>query len=311
MIYSISTKTNPTTTTIDQQQPFTVVSSNPLEQQLRQTLREPRFSSGTITQADVKQYLDNTAYAHARADYEKSLLTLPGMVAHARNTILLNQQIQTLRLANHELNEDAFQTLLGEKLTEILITLKENKQLDLSHYKAKSEHKNGYGKYLLYSNPDTNAPYCLQLFVFLPKQANALAAAKEINHQRGHRTTLHNHIAPCASHVLEGTLEETLYRPIEGFRKNAPLALETKRQIRETGSAEGFDEDELNTVHRLENIGNTTAISVHYYREMDGIQTETERAANLRNTSADMTGKANVANQYRAFKAHKPAKPVS
>ena len=311
MINAISTKTHPTTTPIDQQQPFTVVSSNPLEQQLQQALREPRFSSDTITQADVKQYLDNSAYAHARVDYEKNLLTLPGMVAHARNTMLIHQQIRTLRSTNSELNEEAFQILLGEKLPDILISMKENKQLDLAHYKAKSNHKHGYGKYLLYSNPSTSTPCCLQLFVFLPRQAKALAEAKEINHQRGHRTTLHNHIAPCVSHVIEGTLEETLYRPIEGFRKNAPLAVETKRKIRETGSAEGFDQDELNTVHRLENIGNTTAISVHYYRETDGIQTETERAAGLRNTAADMTDKANVATQYRAFKDHKPAEPVT
>jgi hypothetical protein len=318
MIHSISKPIHQSTTPIDQPQPLTVVSRNPLEQQLRQTLSEPRFASGTITQSDVKEYLDNKAYEHVRADYEQNLLPLSGMVVHARNTMLVNQQIKKLRLDNSGLDENAFQNLLGEKLTEILMNLKESKQLDLSHYKAKSNHKNGYAKYLLYSSPNARLPYCLQLFVFLPKQTAESQAthnqqtqsSKLINHQRGQRTILHNHIAPCASSVLQGTLEETLYCPIEGFRKNSPLAMETGRRRRDTGSTEGFDEHDLNTVHRLENIGNNTAISVHYYREMDGIQTETDRAASLRRLSVDMTGKANVADIYRAFKPHKPADPV-
>jgi len=269
MTNTISTRIHQFTPSTNQQHPFTVAASNPLENELRQALVESNFSRGTITQADIQDYLD----------------------------------------------ENEFQNLLGEKLTDMLMGMKDNKQLNLAHYQAKNNHKNGYAKFLLYSNSNTPLPHCLQLFVFLPKQTaespvtnnQQAQSSKLINHQRGQRTKLHNHIAPCASYVLQGTLEETTYCPIEGFRKNSPLAIETGRQRRETGSADGFNEHELNTVHRLENIGNDIAISVHYYREMDGIQHETEKASSLRRYAVDITGKANVANLYRAFKANKPA----
>jgi len=319
MTNTVSTKIHQSTTPIDQQQPFTVVSGNPLEHQLRQALGEPHFSSGTITHADVTDYLDNSAYTLARADYEHNLLPLRGMIVHAQNTIAVTREINKLRAANPELNDNEFQNLLGEKLTDMLMGMKENKQLNLAHYRAKNNHKNGYAKFLLYSSSNTPLPYCLQLFVFLPKQTaespatnnQQVQTSKLINHQRGQRTKLHNHIAPCASSVLQGTLEETTYSPIQGFRKNSPLAMETGRRLRETGSTDGFNEHELDTVHRLENIGNDTAISVHYYREIDGIQHETEKASSLRRYAVDVTGKANVANLYRAFKAHKPADPVN
>ena len=243
MINSITTKNHQCTAFVDQQQTLAVVSDNPLEQQLKQALNEPRFLTGTITQTNVKQYLDNTIYAHARADYENNLLPLPGMVVHARNTIALTQEINKLRGANPDLNEDAFQNVLGEKLGEMLMGMKENKQLDLSHYRAKNNHKNGYAKFLLYSSPGVSLPYCLQLFVFLPRQTLDSQAAinqqadssKLINEHRGQRTKLHNHIAPCASSVLQGTIEESVYSPIAGFRKNSPLAMETARRRRETG----------------------------------------------------------------------------
>jgi hypothetical protein len=255
MINAVSTKTIRTTPLIEQQQPLTVVSSNPLENQLRQALVEPHFSRGSITQADVTAYLNNTAYVQARADYENNLLPLPGMVAHARNTMAVTQEINKLRAAHPNLDENAFQNLLGEKLTGMLMGMKENKQLDLSQYQAKNNHKNGYAKFLLYSNSNTPLPYCLQLFVFLPKQTSETQStnnqleqsSKLINHQRGQRTKLHNHIAPCASSVLQGTLEETVYCPIDGFRKNSPLAVETDRRRRETGSTEGFDEQKVLT----------------------------------------------------------------
>jgi hypothetical protein len=315
MTNTISTRIHQFTPSTNQQHPFTVVASNPLENELRQALVESNFSRGTITQADIQDYLDNTAYASARADYEYNLLPLSGMVVHAQNTIAVTHEINKLRAANPALDENEFQNLLGEKLTDMLMGMKDNKQLNLAHYQAKNNHKNGYAKFLLYSNSNTPLPHCLQLFVFLPKQTaespvtnnQQAQSSKLINHQRGQRTKLHNHIAPCASYVLQGTLEETTYCPIEGFRKNSPLAIETGRQRRETGSADGFNEHELNTVHRLENIGNDIAISVHYYREMDGIQHETEKASSLRRYAVDITGKANVANLYRAFKANKPA----
>lgn len=292
-----------------------VISANPLEPLLREALMEPGFLDDTITASDVRAYLANTSYTKVRADYENHLLTLPGMVAHARNSMVVAQEIRVLQDRHPELDETSFQNLLGDKLTGILMHLKESKQLDLSQYKAKNNHKNGYAKYLLYSHRHHQTPYCLQLFVFSPKQTLETSElerlevpeSKQLNPQRGHRTKLHNHIASCSSSILQGTLEEALYTPIQGFRKNAPLAQEIGRRIRETGSVDGFDDNALSTVHRLENIGTDQAITVHYYREMDGIEKETGKASSLRQISADLAGKANVANLYRALKMHKPA----
>ncbi|HEX4878770.1 MAG TPA: hypothetical protein VFV39_02910 [Limnobacter sp.] len=252
-----------------------------------------------ISAGQAITYLQNSNYQMARADYEKGLLELPDMARHATNTIRVGRAIENLRKAHVHLSEVQFQDLLGTRITPILMQMIEDGMLDLSPYLPKSAHKNGYAKYLLYSHAHPEHPYCLQLFAFAPKQ--------HVDNMRGQRTKLHNHIAPCASSVLQGTLEETLYCPVQGPRKGAPLARQTSQRLRPTGSVDGFAEDEIDTVHRLENIGSEKAISVHFYREIDGIRIETPLAAKHRELSNAFSGKANVANFYRAVKPGKPA----
>lgn len=291
-------------------------SRNPLEKSFKEELSHPRSFNEHVSQSDVEKYLANSNYEKVRSDYENGLLTLDGMVAHAKNSIIVSKQVAQLRQENPHLDEPQFQNLLGEKITDILLNLKSKNILDLSHYQPVNTKKNGYAKYLLYSQSHQKFPFCFQIFTFAPKQemrASGLdtplssAEKKEVNELRGHRTRMHNHLAPCASSVLLGTMQETLYKPVEGTRKGDPLAQEFQKNIRDTGTVDGFDEEELNIVHALENIGPEKAVTMHFYKEIDGVDMETDKASGLRHISENLAGKANVAQFYRAVKADKPA----
>ena len=73
----------------------------------------------------------------------------------------------------------------------------------------------------------------------------------------GQLTPIHDHIAWCAFAVLQGTEFETLYRD-EGDH-----LVEIGRNANEVGDVSGFAPP--GDIHRVHNVGEGTAISLHVY----------------------------------------------
>jgi hypothetical protein len=247
-----------------------------------------------VSEQEKRSYLERDDYKTVRTQgYEKGLLTIAGMVEHAMNSIFVGREIEAYRKENSNLSEKGFQVALEKKLSEILLDGIESKKIDVSHYQPSADHKRGYGKYLLYSNPDKSNPFCVQLFVFA----------------EGQKTRLHNHIAPCSTTVLQGAVEESLYEPQSGQRKGSPLARFVSSSVRKTGSLAGFDDGQLNDVHKIRHLsldGNHDyAITVHYYKDMDGVSIEKSEAGSLRKTPVDLVGKTNAAELFRKVESIK------
>lgn len=245
-----------------------------------------------ITDQEKESYLNRGDYEKVRTQgYEKGLLTPTGMVAHALNSIFVGREVEAFRKENAHLSEQAFQVVLEDKLSSVLLGGVESKKIDLSHYKPLNDTKRGYGKYLLYSNPDQSNPFCVQLFVFAA----------------GQKTRLHNHIAPCSTTVLQGVVEESLFEPQSGQRKGDPLARFLSSTIRQKSSLGGFDDGQLNDVHRIRHVGSKGAdgyaITAHYYKDLDGVEFEKPEATKLRKTSSDLIGKTNAAQLFRKVRS--------
>lgn len=244
-----------------------------------------------ITKQEKINYLSRADYDCVRNHgYEKGLLTSQGMVVHALNSIFVEREVLNFREKLKDVPEKEFQSSLESKLSEILLDGLSSKKIDISYYKPAGDNKRGYGKYLLYSNPDKSNPFCFQLFVF----------------GEGQKTRLHNHIAPCSTTVLQGAIEESLYEAALGTRKGEPLAKFVSSSVREQGSLAGFDSEQLNEIHQIRNVnknkGDGYAITVHYYKDMDGVELEMPEASSLRKTSADLIGKTNAAELFRKIK---------
>lgn len=244
-----------------------------------------------ITDQEKESYLNRGDYEKVRTQgYEKGLLTPAGMVAHAMNSIFVGREVDAFRGENAYLSEKEFQVVLEDKLSAILLGGVDSKKIDLSYYKPLDGTKRGYGKYLLYSNPDQSNPFCVQLFVFAA----------------GQKTRLHNHIAPCSTTVLQGAVEEKLFEPQSGQRKGEPLAHFVSSTIRQKGSLGGFDDGKLNDVHQIRHLGSEGyAITAHYYKDLDGVEFEKPEATQLRKTSFDLIGKTNAAELFRKVKSEK------
>ncbi|MPZ93605.1 MAG: cysteine dioxygenase [Propionibacteriales bacterium] len=73
----------------------------------------------------------------------------------------------------------------------------------------------------------------------------------------GQQTVIHDHIAWCAFVVLQGVEYETLYRD------HGDHLTEIGRAANTVGSASGFAPP--GDIHRVNNTGDTTAISLHVY----------------------------------------------
>ena len=301
-------------------------STNP--QHLHPVLSEPDFRHKLLETAanrlgvspmDVVRHLENPAYTQVRRDYEKGLLTPMGSVQHALNQIVLNKTISKLRSDNPTLSECAFQDLLGKKITGMLLGLVFDKHLRLEHYKPKGTGRNEYGKYLLHSFKDSLQPFCLQLFVFYPAELTVGDL-----HERGQGTPDHNHIAPCQASVIAGWMQETKSVVQSDPETGKDMLVVIDKKPRPLGSVGGFDANELGLVHRLENVGHINdvnvrfsqnsgtdqhprvqitrggmGVTVHYYKEMDGVGFETPQATQLRSAETlPNVGKANVARLF-------------
>ncbi|WP_233504273.1 gamma-glutamylcyclotransferase [Xylophilus ampelinus] len=132
-------------------------------------------------------------------------------------------------------------------------------------YAAKSKETLGYGRYLLHSDTTPENNFCLQIFAFDPTQ----------------KTPIHNHPNECASFIALGQLRERLYD--DG--KNA-VKRDDKRFVkklvgneRPQSSWAGFNAQELDIPHSLKNKSDSLAVSVHLYRDMDGISGGAQVAA--------------------------------
>ena len=136
---------------------------------------------------------------------------------------------------------------------------------DAGIYAARSNNLTGYGRYLLHSDPDPKERFCLQIFAFDP----------------GQKTPIHNHPNECASYIAQGALMERLYeRPEDAAAAGHPGKV-TKRvkDDRPQSSWAGFDNTQLDVPHSLKNHSNSLAVSVHMYRDMDGVSARQQVAA--------------------------------
>lgn len=124
-------------------------------------------------------------------------------------------------------------------------------------YTAKSAAPGGYGRYLLHSDSTPGSNFCLQIFAFDPQQ----------------KTPIHNHPNECASFVADGALLERLYDDGKNAVRRDGKQYVQKRSGNERpkGSWAGFDGQELDIPHSLKNKSDNLAVSVHLYRDMDGV----------------------------------------
>lgn len=138
-----------------------------------------------------------------------------------------------------------------------LPTILRDAKFDPSIYEPRNDTINGYGRYLLHSDDNAKESFCLQMFAFSPKQ----------------KTPIHDHPNECASYVVHGELSERLYSsPTGGASENGRQLVEKNaKNSRELGSIDGFGPNELNIPHSLKNKSGELAVSVHLYRDMDGL----------------------------------------
>jgi hypothetical protein len=136
---------------------------------------------------------------------------------------------------------------------------------DAGIYAARNGKVGGYGRYLLHSDPDPKERFCLQIFAFDPRQ----------------KTPIHNHPKECASYIAQGTLMERLYKLPEAAPASDQVVQVTKehKNLRPQASWAGFDRTQLQVPHSLKNKSGSMAVSVHLYRDMDGVSADQQVAA--------------------------------
>jgi predicted metal-dependent enzyme (double-stranded beta helix superfamily) len=99
----------------------------------------------------------------------------------------------------------------------------------------------GYQSHLLYAEPD--GTFSISAMVWLP----------------GQQTMIHDHVAWCVTAVLQGSEHEEIFALADGGRA---LRL-TARNVNPPGAVSGFAPP--GDIHRVRNIGDTVAISMHIY----------------------------------------------
>lgn len=136
---------------------------------------------------------------------------------------------------------------------------------DAGLYAARTREAGGYGRYLLHSDPDPKERFCLQIFAFDPRQ----------------KTPIHNHPNECASYIAQGALMERVYELPEAAADagHAGQVAKLRKDNRPQASWAGFDRTDLQVPHSLKNHGNSMAVSVHLYRDMDGVSERQQVAA--------------------------------
>lgn len=136
---------------------------------------------------------------------------------------------------------------------------------DAGIYAARNSEVGGYGRYLLHSDPDPTGRFCLQIFAFEPRQ----------------KTPIHNHPNECASYIAQGALMERVYElPRQAADAgHAGQVAKLQKNERPQASWAGFDLTRLQVPHSLKNKSASLAVSVHLYRDMDGVSEGQQVAA--------------------------------
>lgn len=136
---------------------------------------------------------------------------------------------------------------------------------DAGIYAARNSEVGGYGRYLLHSDPDPKERFCLQIFAFDPRQ----------------KTPIHNHPNECASYIAQGVLMERVYELPQDAADagHAGQVAKLQKNERPQASWAGFDLTQLQVPHSLKNKSDSLAVSVHLYRDMDGVSEGQQVAA--------------------------------
>lgn len=204
------------------------------------------------------------AAREAKLDKVYTPLSLQARQTHAANQKRLDAGVQKLLQNASVQAEIAAGKDVRDCVADALKGLLEEAQLSTDIYQPKDATQlAGYGRYLLHSHAKEGESFCLQLFAFDARQ----------------KTPIHDHPNECASFILKGNLSERIYRPTGETKDNTPLAEKTERNARTEASWAGFGPDELGVPHSLKNKSGDIALSVHLYRDMDGLSEGQQIAA--------------------------------
>jgi hypothetical protein len=179
---------------------------------------------------------------------------------HAHHQEALAQALAELKARPREDGLD-FREIVARELPGLL----QKAGFDAGIYAARNSEVGGYGRYLLHSDPDPKERFCLQIFAFAPRQ----------------KTPIHNHPNECASYVAQGTLMERVYELPQHAADAGHVGQVAKLQKNERPQASwaGFDLTQLQVPHSLKNKSESLAVSVHLYRDMDGVSAGQQVAA--------------------------------
>ncbi len=220
------------------------------------------------------------AAREARLDKVYTPLSLQARQTHAANQKRLDAGVQKLLQNASVQAEIAAGKDVRDCVAGALEGLLAEAQLSTDIYQPKSNDLAGYGRYLLHSHAKEGESFCLQLFSFADKQ----------------KTPIHDHPNECASFILKGNLWERLYYPSDSpAGAQVPLATKDKKNERLQGSMDGFGPTQLDVPHSLKNTSGDIALSVHLYRDMDGLSDNQQIAAKTRFERAPKAAKPAVA----------------
>lgn len=168
-----------------------------------------------------------------------------------------HQQAVAQALAELKVRPRADSLDFREVVAHELPALLQQTGFDASIYAARNSDVVGYGRYLLYSDPDPKERFCLQVFAFDPRQ----------------KTPIHNHPNECASYIAQGSMMERLYElpELATAAGHAGQVAKLHKHERPQTSWAGFGPAQLQVPHSLKNHSGSLAVSVHLYRDMDGV----------------------------------------
>ena len=185
----------------------------------------------------------------ARLNYEPTL-SAKNQAIHTNNQARIAETIsvfkQRITAFRPAISPEDVRLAIEKNIAEILTNAK---FVPDGYRAASSGDPHGYGKYLLFSDPNGGAPFCLQYFRFAAYQ----------------KTVIHDHPCECTSYVVSGKLRERTYEIIAGELKK------TQKDDRYIGSLRAIDLSR-NEPHSIKNKSTDPAGSVHVYR-IDGVKT--------------------------------------
>lgn len=190
-----------------------------------------------------------------------TLATPAAQARHGHHQAAVAQALAELK-AQPRANGQDFREIVAQALRQGLL---QQTGFDAGIYAARNSEVGGYGRYLLHSDADPKERFCLQVFAFNPTQ----------------KTPIHNHPNECASYVAQGALVERVYELPEeaAASEHAGRVTKMRKDDRPHTSWAGFDDKHLQVPHSLKNHGDAMAVSVHLYRDMDGVSERQQVAA--------------------------------